>query len=506
MKKCKSSESANILITTLSVIFILSMVGANVLINCTTRYNVTAKQVKAWKTALVAAEAGGDVAFNTIRKAVNSASPATVFANDGWATASPAPSWTKSVAAFGENNSMTASVTVDTLPAPNISPADTNYYYRIRSTGVARVFGLKRTGMDDRMDASTKGDSLLRKIDFNYDHYIAAYGPNGDGVGAQITPVPNPQISRRVELITVPIRQFEVAIKASGTFYGMGSAAYIDSFRSSNGAYSSSVKTNANSPYYGDSRSGSVEINAGTATIMGSIYGNVYTNNGTVTGKTTNVVSPGVIDNSVAFTADPYSMPSTAGWDTAVADTGNYSSSASGNVTFTPKATGSETAPIYYILNSFSNNVNLTVNPATGAGAAKTYVAILVNDDLGTSNGNGPSYNVSGNVQVKIYFTGNFNTKANAVSNTTGYSGNLQFLNVSSTPTSININSPGDFSAVFYAPNSDMNLNGNPDVTGSVVVHNFYSNGNVGWHYDRDLYSEGTPVDYRVASYVEDVR
>ena len=50
----------------LCTILIISLIGANVLLNCTTRYNVSSKQVKGWKEALYAAEAGGDVAFSEV--------------------------------------------------------------------------------------------------------------------------------------------------------------------------------------------------------------------------------------------------------------------------------------------------------------------------------------------------------------------------------------------------------------------------------------------------------
>jgi len=60
--------------------------------------------------------------------------------------------------------------------------------------------GPERVGMDDRMGPNTRGDSLLRKIDFNYDHFVATYGPNGDGVGQTLLPVSTPQVSRRVRI------------------------------------------------------------------------------------------------------------------------------------------------------------------------------------------------------------------------------------------------------------------------------------------------------------------
>ncbi len=50
-------------------------------------------------------------------------------------------------------------------------------------------------------------------------------------------------------------------------------------------------------------------------------------------------------------------------------------------------------------------------------------------------------------------------------------------------------------------------MNGNPDLFGAVVCNTFYGNGNCGFHYDKALkWLDGPPVDYRVASYVEDIR
>src|SRR5207244_12235433 len=50
---------------------------------------------------------------------------------------------------------------------------------------------------------------------------------------------------------------------------GLGSAAYVDSYRSTVGAYDPSVKTNPSDSRYIDARSGTVEINGSIATIMG---------------------------------------------------------------------------------------------------------------------------------------------------------------------------------------------------------------------------------------------
>jgi len=60
--------------------------------------------------------------------------------------------------------------------------------------------------------------------------------------------------------------------------------------------------------------------------------------------------------------------------------------------------------------------------------------------------------------------------------------------------------------ATFYAPSADFTMNGNPDVTGAIVAKSFHGNGNTSWHYDRTLNFLGDVTDYRIASYIEDIR
>ena len=487
----------NVLLCVLCTILVVSLIGGNVLLNCVTRYNVASSQVRSWKESLDAAETGGDIAYAEVRKTI--LDPTHAFSS--WTYSGGA--YTNSPVTYGMDNLITSS-RVD----PFYYDANGNAWYRIRTKGTAPVLGLKRVGMDDRMGPNTRGDSLLRKIDFNYDHFIATYGPNGDGIGQTLLPVSNPQISRRVELITAPITPFEAAIKAGGTFYGLGSAAYVDSFRSTAGPYDASVKTNPSDPRYADSQAGTVQINNSVATIMGYIYGNVYTNGGTVTKNTTNI--SGIIDNNVPFNLSPFIMPSTASW--------NYISSpttVTPNTTITPAAPGSAAQPNYYLVTSFVNNGSLTVNPAKVNGVPQqTYVAIHVTADIGSSTGQGPSFTIPALVHLEVYFDGNFQTKAENIVNTSGYAGNLQFYGITPTdPTvqqTVNLNSGGGstagFAAVFYTPGANFTINGGPDITGAIVCKNFYANGNVHWHYDRALDSEGDAVDYRVISYVEDIR
>ena len=509
MRLKRPAKDGNVLICTLCTILIISLIGANVLQNCTTRFNVSSSQVRSWKESLFAAEAGGDIAYAEIRKTV--LDPSHAFA--GWENTPPAPAapvlHVSPLTTFGSNDLKTSTV-VDLFYYDPIG----NPWYRVRSRGTAPVMGLPRTGMDDRMGAGTRGDSLLRKIDFKVDHFVATYGPNGDGIGATPSPVPAPQITRRIEQISAPITPFEAAIKAAGTFYGLGSAAYVDSYRSSSGPYDPGVRSNPADPRYVDSQSGTVEINSAVATVLGNIYGNLYTNGGTVTKKTASV--SGVIDNNVPFSLNPLEMPNTSTWyyvasPNAITPTTVINPP---TVNGAPRA-GTASSPNYYLITTLVNNGSLTVNPAViGGTPQETYVTIYVTGDIGSSTSSQPTIIVPANVHLKIYFTGNFQTKAENIINTSGYAGNLQIYGVSPTTPgvqqTIDLNSGGGanagFSAVFYAPSANFTINGGPDITGAVVCKNFYANGNVHWHYDRKLDSEGAAIDYRIVSYVEDIR
>jgi hypothetical protein len=499
MKINKQTErTGNVLLCALAVILIVSTIAGNVLLNCTTRFNVAATQVQSWKNALDGAEAGGDIAYAEVRKTILDRTQAF----NGWTT-------TGSVRTSEETSiSGVALTTISTVDAFYIDPATGNPWYRIRSRGTAAVPGLPRTGMDDRMITGARGDSILRKIDFKWDHFVSTYGPNGDGLGKALVAVPRPQVTRRIEQVAAPITPFEAAIKAGGTFYGLGSAAYVDSFRSTTGPYDASVRDNPSDSRYGDARSGTVEINTAVASIMGSIYGNVYTNGGNVTKKTGSIT--GIIDNNVPFTLPPFVMPDTSGWNQVASPT-----LVTGNTTITPAIAGTASAPSYYLLSSFANNGNLTVNPTIIGGVVQeTYVAVHVTGDIGNSTGAGPTITVPAHVHLQVYFDGNFQTKAQNIINTSGYAGNLQFYGVSPTDPNVqqtvDLNSGGGsaagFSAVFYVPSANFTINGGPDITGAIVCKNFYANGNVHWHYDRDLDNTGNATDYRVASYVEDIR
>ncbi len=462
----------------LCTIAVVSLSGATVLFNSVTRYNATSSQVRGWKESLYAAEAGGDIAYGEVRKTI--LDPTHSFS--GWNNSGGV--YSNASVTFGRDN-LTTSSTVDLFAYDS----NGNPWYRIRAKGTAPVLGVRRVTMDDRMGVGTRGDSLLRKIDFNYDHFIATYGPKGDGVGKALIPVGQPQLTRRIELIAAPVTPFEAAIKALGAFDGPGSAGMVDSYNSNNGPYYFCAD-NPTDPHYVDSHSGGVAVDSANFNLGGAIWGDVSTNGGNVK-PSSNI--HGTIDNSVPFTVTPYVMPPNLPIPlpnlTAVI----------GNVTLTPLVPGSAKGPNFYLVSSFSGK--LTIDPV---GSALTYVAIHVTSDI-TGN-----IDLKPGVHADIFFDGNISLKAGDIVNESGVAGNLQFYGISPadplTPQSIDIAPPGNLAATFYAPSADFHMNGNPDLTGAVVCKTFSGNGNTSVHFDRALQTQGQAVDYRIASYVEDLR
>src|SRR6266446_3452190 len=530
----RRTNAGSALICVLCTIFILSLIGATVLLNCAARYNATSKQVKGWKEALYAAEGGGDIAFAEVRKLVSN--PSGAFS--GWTSGVPAPGPSSNGPYhFGQSNGLSTSVTVDRLqPTPNPNGV---FCYRIRATGTAKLIGLPRTGLDSALTANGthfaansatrgNGDTLLRKIDFQYDHFKATYG-DGDMNSPTLQTVQYPQITRRIELIAAPqMQSFSGSLRVSGAFNGPGSAGRVDSWDSKRGAYTF-VANNPLSPYYTDSRNGDLSVGGTSFSEGGPIYGNVTTNGGNVTHSGTNI--SGTIDNNVPFTIPALLRPDTSTFATGSAST-----------RYVPSGT-SPAAPVQYVYSSLSGG--LTINGQTGTNPLlpsygkpiETYVTIVVGSG-GSTTGNIGGITLGPGVNAKIYFTGSLNVNASALVNnnvdgavgvytlnpdgsvlpSVDYSraGHLQFYGISPTDgstQSVAITPGGgsqDVYATIYAPSANVSVTGNVNWYGAIVASGFTGNGNGGgttsFHYDTQIAGFAVPIDYQVASYIEDIR
>jgi len=548
-------DNGHILVCALCTIVIVSLIGANVLVNCITHYNVTAKQLKGWKEALYAAEAGGDAGFDEVRKALNPIS--LPFTTDGWAAApspapTPGPAWTKTISGFGEQGNLSTTVTIDKLFDTTGTIPSSTPYYRIRAVGTARLFGLPRVGLSDQFFAGGPnfvansasrgvGDTLLRKIDFKYDHFKASYG-DGDGHNLSLSTVTFPQITRRIELVAVP-KYFVLggAMRVVNLFDGPGNAGFLDSYSSKNptnpNPSSPQVVNNdipgpnttsyygsnpSNSTYLADAHDGDVSVGAKNFAEGGPIWGDVTTNGGNVTHSGYQI--SGTIDNNVPFTIPPLPAPDTTGFTAGNSGTG------------TDTATGtSESSPTGFVYSGITGSKTIKNGNAGSSTFPYAYAKIVVNGDI-TGR-----ITVEKGVTAEIWFTGNMKVKAGDLDNQNvdrgtktanpgslgvpplipptpaddpnpSRVGHMKFFGISPTTSgtaqTIEIDPPGNIFATFYAPSADIKIKGDTDIFSAIVGRSFSGNGNNGFHYDKALNQVdiGVVTDYQVVSYVEDIR
>jgi hypothetical protein len=547
-------NNGNILVCALCTIVIVSLIGANVLVNCNRRYNITAKQVKGWKEALYAAEAGGDAGFDEVRKAL---SPINLpFTTDGWAAApspapTPGPAWTKTISGFGQDSNLSTTVTIDKLTDTTGTIPNSTPYYRIRAVGTARLFGLPRVGLSDQFFAGPNfvansasrgvGETLLRKIDFKYDHFKASYG-DGDGHNLSLSTVTFPQITRRIELVAVPkYFVFGGAMRVGNLFDGPGNAGFLDSYNSKNptnpNPSSPQVVNNdipgpnttsyygsnpSSSTYLADAHDGDVSVGAKNFAEGGPIWGDVTTNGGNITHSGYQI--SGTIDNNVPFTIPPLPAPDTTGFTAGNSGTG------------ADTATGtSESSPTGFVYSGITGSKTIKNGNAGSSTFPCAYAKIVVNGDITGQ------ITVEKGVTAEIWFTGNMKVKAGDLDNQNvdrgtqtanpgslgvpplipptpaddpnpSRVGHMKFFGISPTTSgttqTIEIDPPGNIFATFYAPSADITITGNPDIFSAIVGRSFSGNGNTGFHYDKALNQVdiGVVTDYQVVSYVEDVR
>src|SRR5205823_4572210 len=385
------------------------------------------------------------------------------------------------------------------------------------------------------------GETLLRKIDFKYDHFKATYG-DGDGHGLSLTSVSNPQITRRIELVAVPkYYVFGGALRVVNGFNGPGNGGLIDSYNSKNPTNpnpSSPQVVNNDIPgpnttsYYGsnptnpaylaDAHDGDVSVGTKNFADGGPTWGDVVTNGGNVTHSGHQI--SGTIDNNVPFTIPPLSAPDTTGFTTVNSGTG----------TVTAIGT-SESSPTGFVYSGITGSKTIENGNASSPTFPYAYAKIVVNGDITGK------ITIEKGVTAEIWFTGNIKVKGEDLDNQNvdrgtqianpgsagvpplipptpaddpnpSRVGHMKFFGISptisGTTQTIELDPPGNIFATFYAPSADITLAGNTDIFSAIVGRSFSGNGNTGFHYDKALNQVdiGVMTDYQIASYVEDVR
>src|SRR5581483_2100261 len=430
----------NTTVVALLMLFVLSLVGANVLYNISARYNTTQKNI-GWQEALFAAESGADVALANLRwtkiSGTNTAFAAgtnddgsywgwlkpsgsnwvpCTSATDGSTQLSGTKSLTYNLPTLSEGGDGTtqiwAKVVLDGPPMSNsgtpkgLVDSKGNQWYRIRSTGYAALTGMSRVGDDIVTDMNARHKNALRKFSFKYDRYESFYNN-------RLVALAKPQAQRTIEVLVQPKTPFEAAVIAGTSFNGPGSAGVIDSFDSTNTAKS----TNAQYDSSKRQQHGDVLLNTAATSsnfsVGGTIYGDVGSNGGTFT----NIGSvTGSVNNNAYTYLPPVNTPT---WTTINATPTTVTSNTTINI---PAANNTLTNPARYKLATITKT--LTVTPPSGSdGYAEIWVtgditgAITINDNTSSGSQTG--------AHVKIYFAGNINVKGRDLTNNP-YSDGLQ--------------------------------------------------------------------------------
>ena len=483
----------------------LALAGATVLSAVSRRYHGN-EQVQGWQEALFAAEGGADIGLANLRWKVVSGSPTAFDSSLGWVSTTSGSNTTytyrtPTVVQTGEGATQTwAVVTIDaptaTTPA-GLKDTKGSQWYRIRSTGHARLPGLKRASIDALQDANARRGNSLRKLNLLYDR----------STGGQLA---IPEATRTIEQIIQPKTSGGWALLARTTLTISGpqiidSYDSTDSTKSTNGLYDAAKRQKNGSVYSNGSASTALTIGLGE-----KVYGNAATNGSNFTDPHKTIQSPGTINNStntpLPVIPDPDwgmpGQPTINGTVTTVTSTNTIS-------------VDSDSTQNYYKLSAISAPLTIALKPGVTTGTINIWLT-------GSASTSG-SITIAKGATVNIYFTGDtfHPSNTNSINNlnldpstftiygTGTYAGSGPGID-------IHVGGSGgvqNFYGTVYAPYRKINLkyDGNTNYdpasafNGSFVGDTIILKGSV--HYDEAAGGGSGPVvDYSRVSYVEDPR
>lgn len=475
----RSQQDGNVTMLVLGIMSVMMMVGGTVLTK-TLRTHRHVSHVTTWQEALLAAEAGADIAVAELRKTMTS--PETAFA--GWSSTdrdgNPLPNQGRrfvppSLHHVGEGNTvLDAEVLID---RPVELRSGKLQWLRIRSVGTAYLPGAAYSVSDRR-------DNALRRLSFFKER-------NFDNTPAR--PITRPQVRRMIELVVKPVGP-EDAIVSKEPMALNNHNIIVDSYdsrspaKSTNGLYDP-AKRQLN----GDIATNSKLIDAGSA----YIYGDALTNSGTVV-NAGNI--SGVQRNDYYKPLQPIPKPNWTSYDLSV-------TSISRGMTLTG---GTEASPKRYKLNRLTLDGEEKLVIAPSAAGVESYVEIWLAGDLKTT-GNG-TITVQPNANVKIFIEGGIDIKGNGTFNANSQPKRLQIMGVTpstTTPPRMYFSGNGVFVGAVYAPGHPIEFGSTGSIGtywGSLTGKSVNMSGSSMIHYDEALAEEGAITDYRIKSWFEDNR
>jgi hypothetical protein len=454
--------------------FIIGSLFSTVNLRCN-----TAHQSSSWSEASIAAEAAADMAVAELRRVVPEI---TALPSDRW------HGWTSSTGSLPAGKGLDPGMTLSLAPSPLVHQGEGNtvqrgnvtvallesspggaaqQWFRVRATGMTSVPGPARAG-DSRLDVE------LRRLSLVMD-------PTTGERAAQ------PTASRTVEVVVRPVLPFETALVTQGRLEILSAAALVDSFDSRSPLKSTSGEYDAAKRQ----AHGGVFTNDSDFTLEGEVLGDVGTNGGTV------AVSPaisGTVDNTSYRPLPPIPAPT---WSSTAS-----SSTISGE---TPDddliivESGSVGAPPRYKFTDVRGTLHVS-----GGWSQETAAEIWV-----TGNVDGAIV-IESRVHATFYVSGNVTLRSNGVDNWSRRACNLQIYGIqppAGETRNIHLTLGDDIHASVYAPGHDIEFYGGGNVMGAIIGKSLRATGQFHLHFDEALMlTAGKVVDYRMASWIEDVR
>lgn len=468
---------------------VLAVVAGSLLLRTVSHYHTT-YQGASWQESILGAETGVDLAMNELRKRVvqgpsasfqlnwtSKTAAGTPFKDYGHAFPAGANPYTLTTHGGEGNSSVQVRVFVDVPGASDspqgdfaIAPANavasylsqldnpamrdpdgvdrSNWWYRIRSMGIAGISGPPQPNLDRR-------DSLLRRPSFFTDWRTGQA-------------VPNPQVARMVEVLVKPQTNFRNALMADKWIDLNDQNVFIDSYDSSKGIYSAT----SNHGNMGNIATDGQLIDASHA----QVFGNAATNDGSVKGAehVTGQQSSNFYQEFTPYTAGMLSPV----W-TSTPNAGTLTGNASYVASTDP---GNPTRVRLNGINLPDGNftIHLTAPPTPPAAPAPkppkgsppgttasidSYMKVFIDGDLITHGA--AAIEVDSGVNVIIYITGNVNLQGDGLVNDSQVASHVLINGIEPLANkdgtlparSVTIATDQDFEGIVYAPNHDIDLN-----------------------------------------------
>jgi hypothetical protein len=232
-------------------------------------------------------------------------------------------------------------------------------------------------------------------------------------------------------------------------------------------------------------------------------------------GTAAGTIAPGHTSTDFTANFDPVTNLPPAGYTDIASITGAQNLPRVGDTTVTvanPKTgVGTIQAYCYTMTKIQFNNAALNIKKRTVGDTAPT-VMIRLTDALTSVNigGGSGTIDIEDDASLHLYAAGDVKIAGNGVLNggNTGATANKpESFQIWGTKTSgvqdIDIKGNGVLSAVVYAPQGSVKINGNGDVMGSIVANDITLVGNAAFHYDEALGSYGGNSPFRVSVWKE---